>query len=71
VLTKGAKPLVDLAPFNYRGDDLTIGAVGNIILFVAGLAASFLTSPAKAVDVGTFWHWRASRQAPPHKEIHA
>jgi SSS family solute:Na+ symporter len=63
VLTKGAKPLVDLGSYNYSGDDLTIGALGNIILFVSGLAASFFTSPTEESSVGTFWHWRETRRA--------
>jgi SSS family solute:Na+ symporter len=43
VLTKGATPLVNLAPFNYPYDDLTIGAFGNVVLFVAGLMGSLVT----------------------------
>jgi SSS family solute:Na+ symporter len=59
VLTKGAKPILDLGGFNYRGDDLTIGAAGNIILFAAGLLTSLLFAPARHNDgAGTFWHWR-------------
>ena len=42
VLTKGAKPLVDLGAWNFGWDDLMIGAVGNVVLFAVGLAASFL-----------------------------
>lgn len=63
VLTKGAKPLVNLAPFNYAYDDLTIGAFGNIILFTTGLAASLLTSRSGAEERGTFWHWRQQRRS--------
>lgn len=63
VLTKGASPLVNLAPINYPFDDLTIGAFGNIILFVFGLVASVLTSAAPMIEEkGTFWRWRAARQ---------
>ena len=40
VLTKGAKPMVDLGGLNYPFDELTIGAFGNIILFSAGALAS-------------------------------
>ena len=59
-----AIPLVDLGALNYRGDDLTIGAVGNIILFVTGLLTSVLLLPAKAADAtGTLWHWRELRHA--------
>jgi SSS family solute:Na+ symporter len=63
VLTKGAKPMIDLSPFNYPGDDLTIGAMGNIILFVAGAVASLFVPASGAGEKGTFWHWRAARQA--------
>ncbi len=62
VLTRGAHPLVDLATFNYSGDDLTIGACGNIILFVAGFVASLFTH-GDSSDRGTLWHWRRMRQA--------
>lgn len=72
VLTKGAKPFVDLGGFNYPGDDLTIGAVGNIILFATGLIASLLNPPAEVDENGTYWHWRATRRRPPvEKGIHA
>jgi len=40
VLTKGVAPLVNLGSWNYGGDDLTIGAVGNIVLFGAGFAVT-------------------------------
>ena len=64
VLTKGAKPLVSLAPFNYPYDDLTIGAFGNIILFVTGLLASLATtSGGPADDKGTVWHWLRQRRS--------
>jgi solute:Na+ symporter, SSS family len=64
VLTKGAKPLMDLAPFNYRGDDLTIGVVGNIVLFAVGLLTSLLIAPARRAErTGTVWHWRELRHA--------
>jgi SSS family solute:Na+ symporter len=68
VLTKGARPLVNLAPFNFPFDELTIGAFGNIVLFVAGAAASFLTARhaverAADPDAGTLWHWLRTRRA--------
>jgi solute:Na+ symporter, SSS family len=43
VLTKSAKPVLHLSPFNFPYDELTIGAFGNIILFAIGLAASLIT----------------------------
>ena len=66
VLTKGGKPIVNLAPFNFPLDELTIGALGNIVLFVVGAAASFLTAPRGGEaepDAGTVWHWLRARQA--------
>jgi SSS family solute:Na+ symporter len=71
VLTRGAKPLVDLAGFNYPWDDLTIGAMGNIILFGAGLLASLLAPPALADEKGTLRHWLASRRAAAERRVHA
>ena len=50
VLSKGAKPLVNLAPYNYPWDDLTIGALGNIILFLVGLAVSLVTARTSAKE---------------------
>jgi solute:Na+ symporter, SSS family len=65
VLTKGAKPLIDAAPFNFPFDELTIGALGNIILFVTGALVSMLSAPAShpaEAEAGTVWHWLRSRQ---------
>src|SRR5262249_21442184 len=62
VLTKGAKPIANLGRFNYPGDDLTIGACGNIILFCAGLFASMVARPAEVDPSGTVWHWRSTRR---------
>jgi SSS family solute:Na+ symporter len=67
VLSKGANPLVDFGGVNFPFDELTIGALGNIILFAAGAAASIVARRSKAsrageADVGTFWHWRRMRQ---------
>jgi SSS family solute:Na+ symporter len=67
VLTKGPKPMLNLDPFNFRFDELTIGAFGNIILFAIGAAAS-LTTGAKAAgkttdaDEGTLWDWLRTRE---------
>lgn len=41
-LTKGAKPLVDLGPWNFPYDELLIGVIGNVLLFTVGLAASYV-----------------------------
>jgi SSS family solute:Na+ symporter len=65
VLTKGANPILNAGPFNYPYDDLTIGAFGNIILFVTGLAVSLLVpSHLAPAETGTLWHWRRVRHTP-------
>ena len=61
VLTKGAKPVINLAPFNFPYDDLTIGALGNIILFATGWLASLLMRSSDVETTGTFWHWRKAK----------
>lgn len=40
------RKLVDLGPLNYRGDDLTIGALGNMVLWGVGWAASIVLGGA-------------------------
>ena len=40
VLTNGAKPLVDLGRWHFGWDDLMIGAVGHVVLFVVGFVVS-------------------------------
>jgi SSS family solute:Na+ symporter len=67
VLTKGPKPMVSIAPFNFPFDELTIGAFGNIILFAIGAAASLTTASKSAgkttdADEGTLWHWLRTRE---------
>jgi SSS family solute:Na+ symporter len=69
VLTKGAKPLINAGSFNFPFDELTIGAIGNIVLFVVGAAVSFITArhaveSAADPDAGTLWHWLRTRNAP-------
>jgi solute:Na+ symporter, SSS family len=66
VLTKGVKPVLDLSPFNFPYDELTIGAFGNIILFAIGLAASLIAPATSAGETteatdGTLWHWLRTR----------
>ena len=62
VLTKGAKPMVNLGGFNFPFDELTIGAFGNIALFVVGVAVSLVTASTVGEDAGTLWHWLRTRQ---------
>jgi hypothetical protein len=71
VLTKGATPLVNLGSWNYPGDDLTIGAVGNIVLFGAGFAVTLFAPRAERHEKATLWHWLATRHASVGKGIHA
>lgn len=61
VLTKGAKPIVNMGSLNFPFDELTIGAFGSIILFVVAMAATFVTARGKAPDAGTLWHWLRTR----------
>jgi SSS family solute:Na+ symporter len=63
VLTKGAHPIVNMAPFNFPYDDLTIGALGNIILFVTGWCVSLSKPSSESDPTGTFWHWRRQKRA--------
>jgi SSS family solute:Na+ symporter len=61
VLTKGAKPIIDAGALNYPFDELTIGAFGNIILFLTGAIATlfFRTHDTQA---STIFDWFAARQ---------
>lgn len=65
VLTKGSNPIVNMAPFNFPYNDLTIGALGNIILFVTGWCASLSMPSSEVEPAGTFWHWRRLRKSAP------
>ncbi len=42
VLTKGAKPMLNLSPYNFPWDDLMIGAAGHVVLLSVGYLASRL-----------------------------
>jgi SSS family solute:Na+ symporter len=56
-------PIVNMAPFNFPYDDLTIGALGNIILFVTGWCVSLSKPSSESDPTGTFWHWRRQKRA--------
>jgi SSS family solute:Na+ symporter len=64
VLTKGAKPLVNLGAYNFPWDDLMIGAVGHGVLIAVGYAASlvFLACGRRYDDAHgmTLWAWLKS-----------
>jgi len=69
VLTKGTAPILDLGSLNYPYHDLTIGAFGNIVLFVAGFIASLPWRGGRTTtDENTLWHWR--RQVKSRSELH-
>ncbi len=66
VLTKGVNPMVDAIPLHFPYDELTIGAIGNIVLFVVGALVSLLSTgrsrvPVKEAETGTLWHWLRCR----------
>lgn len=61
------RKLVDLGPLSYRGDDLTIGALGHMVLWGAGYLGSLLfrsgTADSQRRDM-TIWAWLEDRRAP-------
>ena len=60
--TSGEKKFLDL-PFNYPWHDLTIGAVGHVVLLVFGYVGSLLfPQEDKALSEMTFWNWRSGRK---------
>jgi SSS family solute:Na+ symporter len=62
VATSGEKKFLDL-PFNYPWHDLTIGAVGHIVLLVFGyLGSLFFPREHKALSEMTFWKWLQTRK---------
>lgn len=61
------RKLVDLGPFNYRGDDLTIGALGHLVLWIGGyLGSLFFNSPSREGPERdmTVWAWLKERREP-------
>ncbi|MBI4873457.1 MAG: hypothetical protein HY822_02355 [Acidobacteria bacterium] len=61
-----SRKIVDLGPYNYRGDDLMIGALGHAALLVVGWTASRLfgggqQAPAAEQEM-TLWHWLKQRR---------
>jgi SSS family solute:Na+ symporter len=59
VLTKGTNKIIDLGPYSFPWDDLMIGAVGNVVLFVVGYAASFAFRTRSEGELApvTLWMW--------------
>jgi len=66
-LTKGAKPLLDLGAWNFPYDELLIGVIGNVLLFVVGWLVSYAIPVSKAqgsaLPSQTLWNWLASRRS--------
>ena len=66
VLTRGPKPWINLAPYNFPWDDLMIGAVGHVGLVVVGYLASLaLPSGVRSKDglhAVTLWDWLDARR---------
>lgn len=66
ILTAGNKRLLDLGAFNFPWNDLTIGAVGHLVLLVVGYLASFLFPRENSTSENvTIWTWLQSRKLPP------
>jgi len=62
--TSGAKPLINLAPYNFGWNELTIGAVGHVVMLIFGYLGSLLfTSDQSAAREMTFWKWIEIRRA--------
>ena len=61
-LTKGATPLVNLGAWNFPYDELLIGVIGNILLFVVGWSVSYLLPQTKGAPSQTLWHWLATQR---------
>lgn len=62
-VTGGKEKLIHLGGWNYGWDELTIGAVANFVLWVIGLAASYIIPRAgnEPSDPPTYWRWRKSK----------
>ncbi|QHN03007.1 sodium/solute symporter [Granulicella sp. WH15] len=54
----------NLHQYNYPWHEFTIGAIGNILLFVVGYLAS-LALPASEASGATLWDWLAQRRSHP------
>jgi solute:Na+ symporter, SSS family len=63
VLTSGSSPAINLGRWNFRWHDYLIGAVGNIVLLVAGYLASCLFRGSQAATLPlTLRGWLRSRR---------
>jgi SSS family solute:Na+ symporter len=60
-LTMNGGKTVDLGAWNYPWSEYTIGAIGNVLLFVVGYAAS-LSLPVDGTHGPTLWDWLTIRK---------
>ncbi len=63
-VTSGKDKIVNLGAYNYPWDDLTIGAVAHVILFVTGYLASFPFGKGVRSELSdvTIWRWLSARK---------
>lgn len=62
-LTCGDKKIVNASAWNYPWADLTIGALGQIVLLTAGYLGSLLfPADRTALNEMTFWNWMRQRK---------
>jgi SSS family solute:Na+ symporter len=67
--TSGEKKFLDLG-FNYPWHDLTIGAVGHVVLFVTGFLGSlFFPREHNSLTEMTLWKWLQTRKQQPSAEM--
>ena len=66
-LTMNGGHIWNLHRWNYPWHELTIGAVGNSLMFIVGCIASFVV-PADGVSGPTLWDWLAMKRQSEQKE---
>lgn len=63
--TSGKDKFLNLGAYNYPWDDLTIGAVAHIVLWLVGYGASrLLGGAAPTTETVTLWRWLSVRRTP-------
>lgn len=65
-LTMSSGHTVNLHQWNYPWHEYTIGAIGNLLLLVAGLAASYVLRAPAAPGGHTLWTWLAAERQSPN-----
>jgi solute:Na+ symporter, SSS family len=66
-LTMNGGHIWNLHQWNYPWHELTIGAVGNTLMFVVGCIASVVL-PADRLAGPTLWDWLAMKRQPKHEK---